>query len=115
MAEYVSFMGGEHRDELVTCPRCSRRLRATPEEAREVLGKALLHERTRAPRGVSREPEQDGALAVARMVLADPRGWREALGWAHEWGWDTHGYRCTRCGIRVGLPESPELCAGVPS
>lgn len=29
MAEYISFMGGEHRDEVVTCPRCSRRLRAT--------------------------------------------------------------------------------------
>ena len=92
-----------------------RALPATPEAAREVLGKALLHERTRAPRGVSWEPEQDAAEAVARMVLADPRGWREALGWAHEWVSHPHGYRCTRCGIRVGLPESPELCAGVPS
>jgi len=29
VAEYISFMGGAHRDEVVTCPRCSRRLRAT--------------------------------------------------------------------------------------
>ena len=29
MAEYIAYMGGEHRDEVVTCPRCSRRLRAT--------------------------------------------------------------------------------------
>ena len=45
MAEYISFMGGEHRDEVVTCPRCARRLRATTagwdghngESIREVL------------------------------------------------------------------------------
>ena len=29
MAEYIAYIAGEHRDELVTCPRCARRLRAT--------------------------------------------------------------------------------------
>ena len=28
MAEYIAYIGGEHRDEVVTCPRCARRLRA---------------------------------------------------------------------------------------
>ena len=29
MAEYIAYIGGAHRDEVVTCPRCARRLRAS--------------------------------------------------------------------------------------
>ena len=89
---------------------------AERDRARELLARdALWRAWTEVARGSDRLDETGGAEAVARLVLADPRRWREALGWAHEWRWDTHGYRCIRCGRAVGLPESPELCAGVPS
>ena len=92
-----------------------RELPATPEAALVELGCEWLDGANYAHDRVGEYDLTHGAEAVARMVLADPRGWREALGWAHEWVSHPHGYRCTRCGIRVGLPESPELCAGVPS
>ena len=85
----------------------NERMPATPAEARDALLDVFWDERNFMI--------AFGVVEVARLVLADPRRWREALGWAHEWGWDTHGYRCIRCGRAVGLPESPELCAGVPS
>ena len=89
---------------------------AERDRAREWLARdALWRAWYEVAHGGVRLGETGGAEAVARLVLAYPRGWREALGWAHEWGWDTHGYRCIRCGRAVGLPESPELCAGVPS
>ena len=89
----------------------NERMPATLAKARDALWRAWYE----VAHGGVRLDETGGAEAVARLVLADPDGWRKALGWGDEWGWDTHGYRCTRCGIRVGLPESPELCAGVPS
>ena len=73
-----------------------------------------MAERDRARELLARDALWRAWTEVARLVLADPRGWREALGWAHEWGWDTHGYRCIRCGTKVKLSEFSMLCPGEP-
>ena len=90
-------------------------LPATPEAALVELGCEWLDGANYAHDRVGEYDLAHGAEAVARLVLADPGGWREALGWVHEWGWGTNGYCCIRCGVRDSLPESPPLCAGVPS
>ena len=59
-----------------------------------------------------------GIEAVARLVLSDPEGWREALGLDHLFlasdalSPDT---RCGGCGVRLADVSDSDICPGVPA
>lgn len=60
---------------------------------------------------------REGIETLIGVVLADPQGWTEALGWAHEWGPTGLSFegRCVRCGWDWD-EECPvmSLCPGKP-
>ena len=103
----------------------------TPEAAREALAREAVRALTAADAamGVRHAPygryEGDALVllhaevgAVARLVLSDPEGWREALGLDHLFlasdalGPDT---RCDGCGVRLADVSDSDICPGVPS
>ena len=62
---------------------------AERDRAQELLARdALWRAWTEVARGGDRLDETGGAEAVARLVLADPDGWRKALGWGDDHGRD---------------------------
>ena len=87
----------------------------TPEAARIVLGDAAAIAAGTCTEGSGFDA---AALAVARLVLSDPEGWREALGLDHLFlasdalSPDT---RCGGCGVRLADVSDSDICPGVPS
>ena len=57
---------------------------------------------------------REGIETLIGVVLADPQGWLEALGWAHKWKLNRFDDRCTRCGVSLDPLDNPTRCPGKP-
>jgi len=89
---------------------------ADRDRAQELLTRdALWRAWYEVAHGGDRLDETGGAVAVAHMVLSDPAGWREALGWQHEYeNRDDTLPVCRRCGVEMLTIGVTRLCPGKP-